>query len=209
MPNRKSYMKPLLFALCAGVICAMPSRAVAIYSTLGSSFPVYDASHGELILGSSAQPGYEGIAVPFTPSASYKVAFMDFALLHLSGTNAALVELSQDSSGTPGAIMGSWIVAGAPNAYAEVGLIASGNLTAGQQYWVTVLPDANDAILGWANNSLGATGNMGVTFNGSTYTFEDYTLPAFDVLGDEVPEPSSLTFSVVGLVLLARRLWRS
>ena len=50
---------------------------------------------------------------------------------------------------------------------------------------------------------------MGVTFNGSTYTFEDYTLPAFDVLGDEVPEPSTLTFSVVGLALLARRLWRS
>jgi hypothetical protein len=187
----------------------MPSRAGVIYSTLGSNFPVYDAYHGVSILGASLPPGYQGIAVPFTPSASYKVAFMDFALLHLGGTNAAVVELCEDSSGTPGAIMGSWIVAGVPNAYAEVGLIASGNLTAGQQYWVTVLPDANDANLGWALNSLGATGNMGVTFNGSTYTFENYTLPAFDVLGDEVPEPSTLTFSVVGLVLLARRLWRS
>lgn len=124
-------MKSCLHTLCAALIGTMTSQAGVIYSTLGSSSPDYDANHGMLITGSSTPAGEESIAVPFVPSADCAVTFIDLALIYVSGTNSATVELRADSSDAPGDLLGSWTVSAVPHAYAEVGISASGRLRAG------------------------------------------------------------------------------
>ncbi len=203
-------MKTLLVLAClAGYFCVTPARAATIYSTLGSSAPVYEAGTGYLVVGpSGGPPGYVGVAAPFVPSASYDVTFIDLALIHESGTNSAVVELQADASGVPGAVLGSWVVSAVPNAYAEVGVPASGTVMAGQQYWISVLPNASDTLIDWAFNSQGITGTYATTPNGASYSLSNYTLPAFDVRGDSVPEPSTFALGAAAAALLARRVFR-
>ena len=42
---------------------------------------------------------------------------------------------------------GSWIVSGVPNSFAEVGVPVSIAVTGGQQFWLSILPDASDTNL--------------------------------------------------------------
>jgi hypothetical protein len=180
-------MKAVLLVV-SGLCFLVSGRASVIYSTLGSGVPTYDASHGYLVTGSSLPPGYGGLAAPFTPSANYEITLIDLGLLYLGGTNSGVVGLYNDSFGVPGSLLGSWIVSGVPNPYAEVAVLASGRVQAGVQYWISVLPSGNDTDLGWAFNSQNITGIYAGTRNGTTYSTDIYTLPAFDVLGNPVPE---------------------
>jgi hypothetical protein len=133
---------------------------------------------------------------------------MDFALIDAGGTNSGLVELTSDASGMPGAVLGSWTVSGVPNAYGLVGLPVSVSVTAGLQYWVTIQPDGSDTVLDWALNSQGLSGEDGATTDGTTYSIEDYTLPAFDVQGSAVPEPSTFVLGLAAAALAGLRLCR-
>lgn len=203
-------MKSILAVLgLAGFICIGPVRgSQVVYSTLGSSAPDYNASQGLLITGASLPPGYGGLAVPFVPSGNYEISFMDFALIYFSGTNSALVELTGDASGMPGAVLGSWTVSGVPNAYALAGLPVSVSVTAGLQYWVAIQPEASDTVLAWAYNTQGISSEYGATKDGTTYSIATYTLPAFDILGSPVPEPSTFMLGIAAAALLAGRVWR-
>jgi len=133
---------------------------------------------------------------------------MDFALIDAGGTNSALVELTADASGMPGTVLGSWTVSGVTNAYGEVGTPVSVSVTAGLQYWVTIQPLESDTLLDWAFNSQGLSGDYGDTRDGTTYSVFAYTLPAFDVLGSAVPEPSTFMLGLAAAALAAHRLCR-
>jgi hypothetical protein len=205
-------MKTFLALAClAGCFYLTPARAATIYSTLGSTAPAWDTSNAETLLGPSVEPaiGYVEIAVPFVPSASYEVTFIDLPLFYEAGINSATVALQADASGVPGAVLGSWVVSPTPFAHAEVTISASGTVTAGQQYWISVLPNGGDTEMAWAYNNQGITGDFARIQNGTVSVFHGLPwLPAMDVLGDPVPEPSTFALGLAAAALLVRRAFR-
>jgi hypothetical protein len=150
-----------------------------------------------------------GYALSFVPSESFEIYFMDLGLYYFGGTNSAVVELRDDFFGTPGlTLLGSWTTSAVTGGL--LGLPVSGHVEAGQRYWISVLPGAADTNLGWAFNNQGVTGDFRATHNGSTYpdACQSCTLPEVDVLGNPVPEPSTLLLSIAGLSTLVHRVRR-
>jgi hypothetical protein len=183
-------------------LCLPAARADVIYSTFNSGFPAYDAARGFVVTGSALPPGYGGVAVAFVPSGTFDVNSVDLALLHVSGTNSAVVSLHSDRDGVPGSTLGSWTVSAAPYPYGLVGILASGRVTSGQQYWISVQPGVDDTNVGWAFNNWDLAGVGAGTRDGSNYVTGVVLLPAFDVLGQPVPEPSSSIAGLAAAVLL-------
>jgi hypothetical protein len=202
-------MKSLLLSVGTLLLFSgMPARAGVTYSTLGCTVPIYDSGHGYVVTGASLPPGYTGLAIAFVPSATYDVTFMDLALFHLGGIDSAVVQLQSDNAGTPGTVMGSWTVSpGEPLPYSLLGIAASGRVTAGQQYWISVQPNGDDTSLGWALNSQGLSGTLAVTHDGTTFlAAQEQVLPAIDLLGNAVPEPSTVVLCFAAITLLAYTL---
>jgi hypothetical protein len=212
-------VKPLLIVCCLAFMSARTAVAGPIPFLVYSSFAYYPPgpigplpgpdSSGQVITGASLPPGYLGYALSFVPSESFDIYFMDFGLYHVGGTNSAVVELRDDFSGIPGqTLLGSWDTAAVTAGL--LGLPVSGHVEAGQRYWITVLPGAGDTNLNWVFNNQGVTGDIRATHSGSTYpdVCHNCTLPAFDILGNPVPEPSTLLLSIAGFVTLLHKARR-
>ncbi len=212
-------MKLLLIACGLSFMSAGSAIAGSIPFLVYSSFAYYPPgpvgplpgaySSGQVVSGTSLPPGYVGYALSFVPSESFDIFFMDFGLYYLGGTNSAVVGLRDDSSGIPGqTLVGSWDTAAVTGGL--LGLPVSGHVDAGQRYWITVQPGAGDTTLDWAFNNQGVTGDIWATHNGSTYpdVCHNCTLPEFDILGNPVPEPSTLLLGIAGFVTLLHKARR-
>lgn len=127
-------------------------------------------------------------AMSFTPSSSAHVAQIDLALEHVFGTNNATIELARDNGGIPGSVLGSWSVAGQPDAgtCCKVTAVHTSPIpvNAGQTYWVVAIAGPNPAdntFDVWNWNTTGPTG--GDFYDGTIwYQYGDPT-GAFDVIG--------------------------
>jgi hypothetical protein len=155
------------------------------------------------------------VASPFTPSGTFTLTQVDLALLYFTGTNGAVIELVNSQSGLPGTtVLESWTASGLSSG--NLSLTSTGGVTleSGIQYWLVSKPSANDTLDVWRNEPTGlltgtvacfgppnnSAGNNGCISGSGTTWNNSNALTAFDVLGTQVPEPSSLLLLGTGLL---------
>jgi hypothetical protein len=152
-------------------------------------------------------------AVPFSVSSANDLNQIDMALSWDSGSNSAIVTLNTDTGGLPGVVIESWTVSNLPafgttnNVIQTLNPVSTVTLSSGL-YWIVVAQGASDTAVSWNINSLSILGpSFNSTFGGSFLPVGG-VLPAFDVLGTPVPEPSSfwlLGAMFIGLLVLWSR----
>jgi hypothetical protein len=197
-------------AAAAGMLLFMgmfigTARAATIYNNFNSGNG-YSTTTGWTVSGSTSTPGSFTAAMAFTPSGTFTLSQIDVAINLISGTNSASLTLNSDSGGAPGGVLETWSLSSLPAFGAcctveTVTPVGSIVLTSGTQYWIVASAIASDTWAGWMLNTTSATGfewSNGTTTGGQT-------LGAFDVLGDPVPEPSSVLLTAGGLAWLWRR----
>jgi hypothetical protein len=198
-------MKAVCVVAALSAFAVLPSRLqaspIVIYDNFGPGLTyntnaAWDAAgpNNTLIPGNQYAD-----ALSFTPSSTLTFDAVLMPLSYFSGTNSAIVNLTPDVSGQPGATpLESFSVSGLPtfpngNVF-QLNSVTNPVLTAGDTYWITFFPGASNSIVSWFINSTGALG-IGVSVDGgSTWDFGASTAPAMEVLGNQVstPEPSSL-----------------
>jgi hypothetical protein len=220
MPNRKSGMKRRmtfglhhLLLFCGIVLCLRASPAVA--DVLFSDLKLPPDVYGDF--GYATGSGVEWaslFAVTGEANVSYAVSQIDLALSYVSGTNSFSVYIAADENGEPGAVIPNsrFALAGTTGACCAaldtIADIQNPILLTGQGEYFMVVAAANNAQGQWFENDAGVEGayvldsmNDGVDWSGPGAPGA-FTLPAFDVIGSAVPEPSSLTLLVTVAVLL-------
>lgn len=225
--RRVSTLKKLVYSLSlvifTGIVGVSVAAADTVYSDLGPSAAPYFNSNGRAVTGSGVGfPGYQEVAVPFTPSGSYNLTQIDVAVTFSGipgafGSDAATVTLASSNAGAPGAAIASWNISNLPASASGTGLdtisVSGASVVAGTQYWLIVSPtnnngNASDTDDIWATNSnpMGVFGNEEINNGSGWISLAPYDLAAFDVLGSPVPEPASATLAISGLALLAAGL---
>jgi uncharacterized protein (TIGR03437 family) len=132
------------------------------------------------------------VAVPFTPNGDITLVRADLALGWLSGTNGAVINLVNDSSGLPGnTVLETWSATHLPY-LATSNLISLASTTAvtlkrAQRYWFIVEGIAANSLDTWNGNSAGQTGGAESLDQGVTWNTANQILRAFDVIGAPVP----------------------
>jgi hypothetical protein len=204
----------LPLAMLAVVLCVptLTRAGTVIYSNLGPG-GAFDPFNPWCVTGTGGGCGpstLRMVAAPFTPNASYQLMQVDMALQRYTGTNQVLVSIQSDSGGLPSGIsLASWSFSNLP-AYTganccqlQSGLFQSGPLlAAGATYWLVVAPGAADTGAGWMHSSTG--GPNPLDFYEGVWHSTTGPSVAFDAIGAEVPEPSSLLLLGGGLLYLRR-----
>jgi hypothetical protein len=216
----KKRFRSLSLTLLAGMIGASFAKADTIYTDLGPPAAPYFDANGRAVTGSGLGfPGYQEVAVPFTPTGSYDLTEIDLAVTFsgipsVFGTDAATVTLESSVAGAPGASIASWNISSLPSSFTGTTLdsifVSGVSVTAGAQYWLVVSPTNNigntsDTDDFWDTNSnpAGVFGNEQINNGGSWVSLAPYDLAAFDVLGTPVPEPASASLAIAGFALVA------
>lgn len=191
-------------AVCLLVLAlSTPANGDVVYSTFGSgqSHLAFGYAVGTP---SGGQP--EENATPFMPSSNYTLDLINFAAYYISGLNHLTVNLAADVSGVPGTILESWSVDidGSPAIYTVTSSVHP-LLGDSNKYWVWLTAnDLTNSDLAWNLNDQGHTGEFAfrIGYQPNWITVTD-SLPAFDVTGTPVPEPSTILLLVSGLIGLA------
>jgi len=133
------------------------------------------------------------IAAPFVLATSSILSSINLPLSNLSGTNGAVISLTDSASGgIPGTVLESWSVSNLPASSASSIAVTqvisklSPALEAGQTYWLEVQPLADDTTDNWYTNSIGLGGGLQNINQGGWTALSGYsgqTLPAFNVVG--------------------------
>ena len=214
----------LALTFLTGVIGASVANADIVYSDLGPSAAPYFDANGRAVTGSGVgAPGYEEVAVPFTPTSNYDLTEIDLAVTFsgisgVFGSDSATVTLESSVAGAPGTSIASWSISNLPSSSTGTTLdsiSASGvSVTAGAQYWLVVSPTNNNGNTSdtddfWDTNSnpTGVFGNEEINNGSGWASLAPYDLAAFDVLGtpltSPVPEPASASLAIAGFALIA------
>jgi PEP-CTERM motif len=163
------------------------------------------------------------IAEPFTPGGNFTLTRIELDLGYFTGTNAATVNLVNDSGGLPGSSvleswnltsLAAWNTANQPSSVLVI-LPATGALTLdnGVQYWVEVTAGGalSTSLDIWATSSLNMNGTVLSLDGGSTWVNplnaepgSTGALTAVEVLGTPVPEPSSLVLALLAFGIAAK-----
>jgi len=231
MPNRKSGVKPRmtfglyhLLAFFGGIaLCLHPSPAAAdvLFSDLKLPPDVYDDfGYG---IGGGGQEWASLFAVTGVANVGYAVSQIDLALSYGSGPNSFFVSIAADQDGVPGALIPNSLLTipattgACCAALLTIADIQNPILLTGQGEYFMVVAPTNNATGEWFKNDAGVEGeyvlnhtnNGGVDWTNPAAPGEEFTLPAFDVIGSAVPEPSSLTLVETVVVLLCVALRRA
>jgi hypothetical protein len=190
------------------VICAGAAGATTLFTDFGPG-QTYNTTSGWFI-GGSGTTTPDSIAAPFTPSVTATLDSLDLAVDVFAGTTSFTVEITADSSGTPGAVLESFSltgITGTPTVRSLTSILHP-SLSSLSTYWIAVFPGGTTTAGGWNWNSVGTTGFDFSSNGGSTWSVDSSTTdarPAFDVIGTPtVPEPTTW---VLLAAPLAAMLW--
>jgi hypothetical protein len=217
-----------LLVLFGGSIIAL--RADVIFSDFGPSNESNSTTNGEgwCVSGNTTSdcgPQTDRwIAAPFTPSGNFTLTQIDLALGYDSGTNGAVIELVNSTSGLPGTtVLESWrptslssscAFCAAGNPRLTLDSTGSVQLENGTQYWL-VAEGINPSTLDFWWGNVNALTGVELSLNDGTSWIVpgDGNLTAFDVQGtpSSVAEPSYEGLVTFGLciVLVAIRRHRT
>jgi len=184
-----------------------------IFNDFGPS-NAYSSTTGWSFFQTSGPSGNATMANQFTPSGTYQLSQIDLALLFVSGTNAATVTLNSNTSGSPGAVLATWNLSGLPanQTCCTVQTLLPVSplvLSSGTPYWIVVSEPFPNSIGYWAVNTTGVTG-IAESNTGSGWFSCCSSLGAFDVQGNAVPEPATVTTGGLALlfIIVRKRLLR-
>lgn len=201
--------------MCAIVLAAvLPviGRADVVFSDFGPGDTYSTGSSWFIGSVEVPTPTTYAVAVPFIASSDFLLDQIDLALTWSSGPDSVVVSLTNDLLGNPGSPIESWTISDLPNIFLFNGAIqtvsptSAVTLLAGHEYWMEVAPSAVDTLADW--NTVDQIGSLGISSNGGPFLIQDGFVPAFDVLGTSVPEPSSvwwLAFAFLGVIAFWNR----
>ncbi len=177
--------------------------ADVIFSNLGPG-GTYNNIAGVWVIG-NVPGGVSTMGPAFSVSGTYELSSIDLALLYDSNAGGVngLVTLSlyTDAGGTPGTALESWILSSVPDYGSPNGTLvtlSSGSLVlSNATYWL--IGSASFGVWDfWMVNLDGTDGS--VYRNGAVY---NAMMPAFQVNGTPIPEPSALILLAGGMAALA------
>jgi hypothetical protein len=189
------------------------ARADIVYSNLGPG-DTYQPAVGWTVAGPSAAIAAQEVAGVFTVSgADYVLTSLELALWHIEGDRTITIHLNENSSGLPGAVIESFLVALSPGPeIVTLTSLLTPLLSNGSTYWITTEAGADDTWAAWNWNDQSALGWAVSLDGGASWQSVDTTSPAFRVNGTAtnvvVPEPASIISAAVGalgLILVSRR----
>jgi hypothetical protein len=205
--------KPMGRIICTITLVAcfaLPALADDIaYSDLGPGGSFQGYLPAVAIIGASTGYGYQAIADPFSASVGGPLTQVDIGLGGDAPTYAstAVISIYTDVNNNLGTLVFSGEVLSAPTpptATLTTLSAISGQLVAGDPYFLVVAPGADNTYDGWFNNSTGVLGTIladqGSGFSGPFNTGDP--IQAFDVRVQSaapVPEPS--TWAMLGAEL--------
>jgi hypothetical protein len=188
-----------------------------VFSNLGSGGSFNTTLHDSYGLGLDS--GEEQVlAVPFTASGTATLTDVELALVQDIGSSPVNVFIESDSGGTPGSILASLSQVGSFTSTTTPALVdftcsTCIGLVSGTEYFV-VAQQSNQSTdeSAWQYNSTGGVGTISYDFTGSNIgpwlSTSSLTLPAFEVNGTAVPEPSSMILLagvLGGMIVVSRR----
>lgn len=188
----------LCLALCA--------HADIIANTFG---PDYGIGPGEWAI--QKKPVQEFVGAHFTPAYTVQFSQIDLSLFQGSPVTNYSISLTADNGGLPGSPLETWTIQlpiGGPNLET---FLSQGDtmLEGGKQYWITVSVLDDTSAGAWSFNGLNLVDNVAFDL-GDGWVNIPAAVPAFDVIGNPVPEPSSLTLLgggvALGFAVLRRRM---
>lgn len=191
--------------------------ADVVFSNLGSGGSFNTTLHQSYGVGLDS--GEEQVlAVPFSASGTATLTDVELALVQDIGSSPVNVFIESDSSGTPGSILASLTQVGSFTSTTTPALVDFScssciGLVGGMEYFV-VAQQSNQSTdeSAWQYNSTGGAGTISYDFTGSNtgpwLSSSGLTLPAFEVNGTAVPEPSSIGLligALGGMIVASRR----
>ena len=199
------------FLTCSLLAQSAAARTV-VFTNLAAAPPLYDCCFG-LIVGDFSGDEFD-LAVSFTPSVSATLDSLDLGIGFNRGTNAVDVWLIEDSGGTPGSILESY-VGQPPSGSSDSALLTLSSalhplLVAGTQYWVAVSAQQLPSSFAWKDNITGDDGVASRTNGGSWQVFAGETASALRVNATPiaVAEPTSLLLWGTAVAVTALRRFR-
>jgi hypothetical protein len=196
----------LLVSLSAVLAIAASASADTLYSTFGAGQSFDQDSGWTISAPASDAAGNYAAAADFSPSASADLGSIILGFSGITGTDLYDFALTTDNSGVPGTVLEAWNNQVPPvdfggDSILTLTSILNPALVAGQTYWITALPGANDSWGEWNQNSSGASGVAFSNDDGSTWVPAEYgtTAPTFEVdpAASSVPAPASLPAAFV------------
>jgi len=207
-----SRMKHIFPALL--LLSAVSLRADIVFNDFGASGSYNTSSYIDV-------PNYaQDLAVSFTPTVEEDVVSVTIALGSETQIHSGVfMYIATDDGGVPGTplatpvmfnVSGPSGISIGPPSPPEVQFYTIIYLQAGQTYWLELDygTDGTTQNLDWYLNNQGITGDYATSADGTNWTTESGTLPAFEVQTSPVPEPSTIALACVALAgLLFRGYW--
>jgi hypothetical protein len=190
----------------------IPLRATVIYNTIGSTPPGYTSP--SWAIGNFAQFNTRiEIAVPFTPTVDDSLGSITIAgnLSSASPYDQLTIYLAEGPT-APGPALESFTLTLSGTSLLSAISLEHPALASGTQYWIVLTaPDLSHTRADWMISDPAVSGTFStrdLNAGGNWYAFNG-TLPALEVSGTEVPEPSAwllLGSGTIWLLLNRRRL---
>jgi hypothetical protein len=127
---------------------------VTIVDNIGKKYPQgsYWCCTGNSLFGPEGLPGNSEfwLGAAFTPNANHTVTRIEVAATNVQGPNSMMLSIASDSNGVPGQVLKSWVIKNLPPLGSCCVVVVQDDksgvpVTAGQQYWITLTTDSNEA----------------------------------------------------------------
>ena len=210
----------------ASVSCAVTAQAITIFDDFNTG-NTYQPNLGYTIGGPQS---IDAVAAPFTAAATGFLSTVDLGLTYPPNTQAGQISafLYADLAGTPNNASQIFLGSGTPtavfnttnNSVVSFNVAGTAPVIMGTNYWLVLkIADPDSQWDVWMFNSIGATGDVQRSGDGTNWLSIGETLPAFRLLASELPPgqtgngvpDSGGTFAMLAgavTVLVTLREWR-